>query len=241
MSARPAIVSKPNTVILNGTRILLGQFHAIEDLSRRLFHFTKLTHKVPEFGFGRGGVGCEDDHAVGFGVGIFGRAGLAAYYLILTHFSGDRHDDDDLNDDDDLVSTIEKRTRKNTVLIQHCNNSNWEPHHTSSHAQNAEFAKKNTHIKSERTHNNNITTMAVHGAHLRDTPKKELVTKGARADDAGERAVIPVEEFHTDSYFDLYGCSRETGSLKIHPSGFGGNKKIGRPSPVFVSGPIRPL
>ena len=44
--------------------------------------------------------------------------------------------------------------------------------------------------------------MAVHGAHLRDTPKKELVSDDVMAveSEGGDG---------TNSYFDLYGCSRE--------------------------------
>ena len=91
--AGPRVVPQPDAVVLDGPRVLLGELDAIEDLSGGFLHFAELTHEVPEFGFGHGGVGGEDDHAVGFGVGIFGGAGFAAHHLILTHFSGDRHDE----------------------------------------------------------------------------------------------------------------------------------------------------
>ena len=91
MSSGTRVITEPDPVVLDGAGILLGELDAIEDLAGGLLHFTELTHKVPEFGLGDGGVGGEDDHAVGFGVGVFVGAGLAAHDLILAHFSGDRH------------------------------------------------------------------------------------------------------------------------------------------------------
>ena len=91
MRAGTRVVTEPNPVVLDGTGVLLGEFDAIEDFSGGFLHFAELTHEVPEFGFGDGGVGGEDDHAVGFGVGVFVGAGFAAYHLVLAHFSRDCH------------------------------------------------------------------------------------------------------------------------------------------------------
>lgn len=85
------VVTEPNTVILDGAGVFLGEFDTVEDLAGGFLHLAELTHEVPEFGFGRGGVGGEDDHAVGFGVGVFVGGGFAAYHLVLAHLSGDGH------------------------------------------------------------------------------------------------------------------------------------------------------
>lgn len=91
VGAGAGVVAEPDAVVLDGAGVLLGELYAVEDLAGGLLHFAELAHEVPEFGLGHRGVGGEDDHAVGFGVGVLVGAGLAAHYLVLAHFSGDSH------------------------------------------------------------------------------------------------------------------------------------------------------
>ena len=90
--ARPGIVAEPDAVVLHDAAVLLDDFDAVEDLAGRLLHLAELAHEVPELGLGGDGVGGEDDHAVGLGVGILLGRGLAADDLILAHQSGCGHD-----------------------------------------------------------------------------------------------------------------------------------------------------
>ena len=91
MSPRPGGIAQPDPVILDNARILLDNFNTVENLSSGFLHLAELVHVVPEFGFGNGGVGREDDHAVCFGVGVFVGGGFAADYLVLIHLSCHSH------------------------------------------------------------------------------------------------------------------------------------------------------
>ena len=95
--AGSGVVAEPNSIVFDDARVLLDEFDAVENFTSRLLHLTELTHKVPKLGFGRDGVGCEDDHAVGFGVGVVFGGSLSADHLILAHLTGGSHDDDDNN------------------------------------------------------------------------------------------------------------------------------------------------
>mmetsp|Transcript_25809 Transcript_25809/g.38647 ORF Transcript_25809/g.38647 Transcript_25809/m.38647 type:complete len:202 (+) Transcript_25809:220-825(+) len=87
MRPRAGGVTEPNTIVFDNACVLLDDFDTVEDFASGLFHLAELVHVVPEFGFGDYGVGCEDDHAVCFGVGVFVGSGFTADYLILTHFA----------------------------------------------------------------------------------------------------------------------------------------------------------
>mmetsp|Transcript_9688 Transcript_9688/g.12000 ORF Transcript_9688/g.12000 Transcript_9688/m.12000 type:complete len:241 (-) Transcript_9688:140-862(-) len=75
-------VTQPNAVVFNDFGALFAEFNAVEDFTRGFLHFAELVHKVPELRFGNDGIGGEDDHAVGFRVGIFGGRGFSADYLV---------------------------------------------------------------------------------------------------------------------------------------------------------------
>ena len=82
--ARSGGVTQPNSVILDDPCVLLFDFNAIHNFTRRLFHFTELMHVIPEFGFGNHRIGGEQEHAVGFWIGMIVGGGLATNHLILT-------------------------------------------------------------------------------------------------------------------------------------------------------------
>eukprot|EP00553_Chaetoceros_curvisetus_P014452 CAMPEP_0204644796 /NCGR_PEP_ID=MMETSP0718-20130828/1734_1 /ASSEMBLY_ACC=CAM_ASM_000674 /TAXON_ID=230516 /ORGANISM="Chaetoceros curvisetus" /LENGTH=216 /DNA_ID=CAMNT_0051666467 /DNA_START=84 /DNA_END=734 /DNA_ORIENTATION=+ len=84
-------VTKPDSVVLDDTRVLLKDLYTVKDLSGGLLHLTELVHVVPELGLGDDGVGCEDDHTVCLGVGVFISSGFAANNLVLVHLSCDSH------------------------------------------------------------------------------------------------------------------------------------------------------
>ena len=81
------IVTEPDSNVFDDAGVLLYDFNAVEDFSSGFLHLTELVHVVPELGFGNGGVGCEDDHAVCLGVGVLGGCSFAADNLVLVHFS----------------------------------------------------------------------------------------------------------------------------------------------------------
>lgn len=92
VGSRARVVTEPDSVVLDGTGVLLNNLDAVKNLSSGLLHLTELTHEVPELGLGSNRVGSEDNHAVSFGVGVLVSSSLTADNLVLAHFSSSSHD-----------------------------------------------------------------------------------------------------------------------------------------------------
>ena len=91
MGTRTGLVTKPDSVILDDTGVLLNDFNTVEDFSSGLLHLTELVHVVPELGFSNNSVGCKDNHAVCLWVRVLISSSLTAYYLVSVHFSTNSH------------------------------------------------------------------------------------------------------------------------------------------------------
>ena len=91
VSSRAALVTQPDTIVLDNVGVLLNNFNTVQNFTRCLLHLTELVHVVPELGLGNNSVGGKDDHTVRFWVGVIIGGGLSADHLKLFHDSGDGH------------------------------------------------------------------------------------------------------------------------------------------------------
>ena len=91
VGTRSTVITQPDAVVLDDPVVLFNKLNAVDNFTSGLLHLTELMHVVPELGLGNHRVGCKDDHAVGFWVGVFGGGSLAANHMILIHKSSDRH------------------------------------------------------------------------------------------------------------------------------------------------------
>ena len=85
VGSRTRVVTEPDSVVLDGTGVLLDKLDAVKDLTSGLLHLTELTHEVPELGLGSDRVGGEDNHTVCLGVWVLLGGSLTADHLVLTH------------------------------------------------------------------------------------------------------------------------------------------------------------
>lgn len=92
MGSRSTRVTQPDAVVLHCSAVLFDKLNAVQNFTSGLLHFAELVHVVPEFGLGNNCVGCEDDHAIGFRVGVVVSRSLAADDLELFHYTSDSHD-----------------------------------------------------------------------------------------------------------------------------------------------------
>ena len=70
MRPAPRIIPNPDPKILHLHGLTLRNARHADDLAVRLFDLRELAQEGPEARFGDDGVGCEDVHAVEFGVGF---------------------------------------------------------------------------------------------------------------------------------------------------------------------------
>jgi hypothetical protein len=110
-------VTKPDSVILDNARILLNNFDNIQDLTSSLLHLVKLMKVIPKFGLGDDLVGGEDDHPVGFRVGVINGGSLAADHLILAHESSNSHSEVTKTRDDVRTSFFELAEESNNLEL----------------------------------------------------------------------------------------------------------------------------
>ncbi len=78
VGARARVVLDPDAVVLDVASVLLSDLVHVQNLTSGLLHLSHLVHEIPEAGLGNHGVGSEDLHAVGGGVGVGLGGSLAA-------------------------------------------------------------------------------------------------------------------------------------------------------------------
>ncbi len=91
VGTRSGVVTKPDTVVLNDSGVLLNDFNTVQDFTGGLLHLSKLVHVIPELGLCDNSVRGKDDHSVSLWVRDIVRGSLSAHHLELAHDSGNSH------------------------------------------------------------------------------------------------------------------------------------------------------
>ena len=85
VGAAARVVLHPDTEVLHGCAVLLGDLVDVEDLTGGLLHLSHLMHEVPESGLGHHLVGGEDLHSVSRRIFLGLGGGLSAHHLVQSH------------------------------------------------------------------------------------------------------------------------------------------------------------